>query len=339
MVNKCSVFGCFTNFKGHEGGTVFNMHSLKDLELKKKWIKFINRKDIDLKSECVFVCVKHFEEKFIKRNNERPRLIKELNPVPSIYPLDVYKDKPSCIPSVASSSRKAPTERNLHEDESNIFENKFKINSFNDVDEKLLEYLDCNYHIKKYPDHVVYYKLEVDDLSIPSVTETIRIDSKLHVLLFFKGAPLPLPNWFRKGSGCILTYKDMLTNFSAYIRASNEDKRNAILEEIMKLSFKKNPIYSANLLRYSLLLRYTSLPAYKLLQDEFKLPSISFLRKISSGKIDTIKSAQCLLKNGSISRDVVLIFDEMYLQKSEEFVGGESIGVNENGELYKIVTL
>ena len=126
--------------------------------------------------------------------------------------------------------------------------------------------------------------------------------------------PIPLPTWFRKGSGCILNYKDMLTNFSVYIRTSNEDKRNAILEEIVKLSFKKNPIYSANLLRYFLLLRYTSLPAYKLLQEEFKLPSISFLRKISSGKIDTIKAAQFLLKNGSISRDVILIFDQMYLQ-------------------------
>ena len=61
------------------------------------------------------------------------------------------------------------------------------------------------------------------------------------------------PNWFRKGSSCTLSYKDMLTNLSAYIRTSNEDKRNAILEEVVKLSFKKNPIYSANLLRYSLL--------------------------------------------------------------------------------------
>ena len=77
---------------GHEGGTVFGLHSLKDIELKNKWIRFINRKDIDLKSECVFVCDKHFEEKFIKRNNNRPRLIKELNPIPSIYPVNVYKD-------------------------------------------------------------------------------------------------------------------------------------------------------------------------------------------------------------------------------------------------------
>ena len=100
MVNKCSVFGCFTNFKGHEVGTVFGLHSFKDIELKKKWIKFINREDIDEKSECVYVCEKHFEEKFIKRNAARPRLIKKLHPVPSIYPAEVYKDKPSCIPSM-----------------------------------------------------------------------------------------------------------------------------------------------------------------------------------------------------------------------------------------------
>ena len=69
------------------------------------------------------------------------------------------------------------------------------------------------------------------------------------------------------------------------------------------------------------------------------MPSISFLRKILSGKIDTIKAAQRLLKIGSISRDyyVILIFDEMYLQKSEEFSGGESIGADEDGELFKDV--
>ena len=36
-----------------------------------------------------------------------------------------------------------------------------------------------------------------------------------------------------------------------------------------------------------------------------------------------------------ISEDVVLMFDEMYLQKCEEYCGHEIIGVNENNELYK----
>ena len=36
-----------------------------------------------------------------------------------------------------------------------------------------------------------------------------------------------------------------------------------------------------------------------------------------------------------ISEDEVLMFDEMYLQKCEEYCGGEIIGANENNELCK----
>ena len=36
-----------------------------------------------------------------------------------------------------------------------------------------------------------------------------------------------------------------------------------------------------------------------------------------------------------ISEDVVLMFDEMYLQKCEEYCGGKIIGANESNELYK----
>ena len=42
-----------------------------------------------------------------------------------------------------------------------------------------------------------------------------------------------------------------------------------------------------------------------------------------------------LRENGTISTDVTLMFDEMYLQKSEEYVGAELVGVDEDGELFK----
>ena len=32
---------------------------------------------------------------------------------------------------------------------------------------------------------------------------------------------------------------------------------------------------------------------------------------------------------------LILMFDKMYLQKCEEYCGGEIIGANENNELYK----
>ena len=77
--------------------------------------------------------------------------------------------------------------------------------------------------------------------------------------------------------------------------------------------------------------------SYKLLQDEFNMPSVSLLKKLTHGSLDTVKAAKLLQQSGSISQDVILMFDEMYLQKSQEYVGGELCGANENGMLYKSV--
>ena len=52
-------------------------------------------------------------------------------------------------------------------------------------------------------------------------------------------------------------------------------------------------------------------------------------------KIDAIKCAQGLKKDGKIIEDIFLFFDEMYLQKREEYFGSELIASNENGELYR----
>ena len=63
---------------------------------------------------------------------------------------------------------------------------------------------------------------------------------------------------------------------------------------------------------------------------------MSLLKKIGKGKIDAIKYAQALKKDGKVSEDIWPLVDEMYLQKFEEYFGGEFIGSDENGELYKV---
>ena len=74
MPNKCSAPGCGTNHRGMRKGTVFALLNVNDL--KKTWIKFINRSDIDsLKN--VFLCEKRFEKNFISQNSKRVRLINE----------------------------------------------------------------------------------------------------------------------------------------------------------------------------------------------------------------------------------------------------------------------
>ena len=67
-----------------------------------------------------------------------------------------------------------------------------------------------------------------------------------------------------------------------------------------------------------------------MLFEDFPLPFLSLLSKISKGKIDAIKYAQVLKNNGKISEDICLLFDEMYLQKCEEYFGGELIGSDQN---------
>ena len=93
---------------------------------------------------------------------------------------------------------------------------------------------------------------------------------------------------------------------------------------------RKKRILSSNVNRYSLLLSYTSIQTYQLLMKEFPFPSLSLLKKITEGQLDAAKCAESLKSQGEISEDVVLMFDEMYLQKCAECCGGELIGANEN---------
>ena len=65
----------------------------------------------------------------------------------------------------------------------------------------------------------------------------------------------------------------------------------------------------------------------------FAFPSLSPLKKSTEGKLDAVKCPKSLKWQGVICEDIVLMFDEMYLQKCEEYCGGEIIGANENNEL------
>ena len=97
-----------------------------------------------------------------------------------------------------------------------------------------------------------FYHLETNVLNVPEVTECVRVDRDLHVKLFYKGSPLPLPQWFRQGKNCCLTRKSMMQNFPNYIRLEVEQTFN-ILEELKELKFKKKIIFSSSVIRYSLL--------------------------------------------------------------------------------------
>jgi hypothetical protein len=101
--------------------------------------------------------------------------------------------------------------------------------------------------------------------------------------LFYKGVPIPLPPWFVTGRNARLTSWSMIPNFVSYMKETTKETKS-VLCELNYNKFKKRPSYSAEMIRYALELRYTSLQAYKILLRELSLPSVSYLRKLASGE-------------------------------------------------------
>ena len=147
-----------------------------------------------------------------------------------------------------SVPRKSPKKRFYQHDQFKLFEEQDKIKSFDDINTTVT------------PPGYTFQKYEV--------TDWVRVDRDLSVNLFYKGSPLPLPQWFHHGRDCHLTKKSMMQNFLNYIRLEGEQTFN-ILEELKKLKFKKKRTLLPNVVRYSLLLRYNSLQIYQLLMKEF----------------------------------------------------------------------
>ena len=126
----------------------------------------------------------------------------------------------------------------------------------------------------------------------------------------------------------------MMENFPVYFQ-SQAETFSSVFDELREYKFNKRPVYSAKVIRYALFLRYTSIQSYKILLEDFPLPSLSLLQKIASGIINFLKCAEKLRNDGKISDDISLLFDEMYLQKREEHFGSDMMGSNDVGELYK----
>ena len=89
------------------------------------------------------------------------------------------------------------------------------------------------------------------------------------------------------------------------------------------------------MLRYALLLRYTSVQAYKLLLQQFPLPSLNLLKKLTEGGIEPLKAAKVLLEQGKMSTDVAFLLDEVYLQKDSQYQDGKLAGADNERNLYE----
>ena len=334
MVNKCSALKCQTGYSSDDNKKLSSFHFplTKDEELNQKWIRFVNRKDW-IPSKNSVLCELHFEEKFFSKG-KRTTLNWSMKPVPSIHSVELSRT-PSVLPT-DQTHREPPRKRIFQEDQLNSFQKQDQILSINDFNA-----LHCppEFEFRRFENSVIFYRLKFNEVSqFPTVLELIRIDDDLHVQLQYNGIPLPLPSWFVKGHNARLDKLSMLENFPPYIRSTAIENQQVLLNELKERELYKpkgRPPFSASMIRFALHLRYTSLQAYKLLLEKFPLPSISLLNKIQQGGVDSIKALKVLKEKGEMSTDLILMVDEMYLQKAAQYQSGEYVGADEEGNLFK----
>ena len=148
----------------------------------------------------------------------------------------------------------------------------------------------------------MYYRIFYEEGNDTPYLESIAVGRNLHVKLNYNGCHIQLPKWFRSAR-YEFRNRTMLQNFVDYIRNKSSEIPHSVLSNIHKLIFYKQqgrPPYSSDVLKFSLIQRYTSRQAYANLLEEFPLLSISLLRKLTAGGIEPLKALKTLLQDEKI---------------------------------------
>ena len=114
---------------------------------------------------------------------------------------------------------------------------------------------------------------------------------------------IPLPPWLNQGQNVKL-------NFPSGLKNNISEKEYSLLQEPRAREFYKpkgRSPFSADIIHYALHLRYTSLKSYKL----------SLLNKNEERGVDAMTGF--FKKKNRISKDCVVMIDEMYLQRGTQY--------------------
>ena len=108
MVNKCSAPSCRSGYAKNETKHITKFYfPLKNFELNRLWIRFVNRKDWKPTKHSVLGEL-HFEERYIVRGG-KSNLKWSMNPIPTKHFKELLKI-PSSLLSTSKTTRKPPRE-------------------------------------------------------------------------------------------------------------------------------------------------------------------------------------------------------------------------------------
>ena len=228
MVNKCSAPKCQTGYTFSTRKLPSFHFPLKNEELNKKWIRFVNMNDWVLTKHLV-LCELHFDDIY-KNKGKRMNLNWSMKPVPTIHSAELI-DTPSVL-LTTKTFRQPFKKRIFQEDQLDSFRIDDKINSLDDLNQS---HSPPGLEFRQFKGCVIFCRLKFDNVSqFPTILESIRIDKDLHVQLQYNGIPLPLPSWFVDGHNAKLDKLSMLENSPPYIRSTAIENQQVLLHELKK---------------------------------------------------------------------------------------------------------
>ena len=239
MVNKCCVPGCSSNYASsvNEGRvTCFNFPSKQ--ELQKQWIKKIPRENLVISKHTV-VCVKHFKEEDIVRNDilpgkngepdiiiPRKRLKLKSDAVPSLFP-----NLPAYLSDTQPATRASPSKRKRkYEELQNALQDEWinadRINSYEDLLNKMNELIRqfTGVNMLKHTRYVLFYSISeftpnFDSEQCPVLTFCFKVSLSLEIVVWKCGMKLSLNDlsWLNLQSG-VVSHWSQLENLITYLK-------------------------------------------------------------------------------------------------------------------------
>ena len=150
---------------------------LKNEELNKKWIHFVNRSDW-IPTKHSVLCELHFEDIY-RNKGKRMSLSWSMKPVSTIHSSELI-NTPSVLPTT-QTFRQPPTKKIFQEDQLDSFRIHGKINSLGSLNQS---HSSPRFEFRQFEGRVMFYRLKFDNIwQFPTILESIRIDKYLPVQL------------------------------------------------------------------------------------------------------------------------------------------------------------
>ena len=341
MVKKCCVTGCRSNYDSKNKVSVFRFP--KDKEERERWKKAIPRDNIPDHPDTV-ICIKHFPDGFETvpvNGRTRPK-----NP-PSIFPNVPQSQIPTPPPSARTTSRSSASVRSVQKDQleeflqqdvvsfdllcSHVESHNFKFNISTNISGFKTDNLLCLQSIDYLPSSgIPRFLLRIaPDQSF----EAFHAGVKTSIKSLCKNKIVKLIRW------------SQIEEALRYLNSLELDNKKSVLhEQCVSLNYTKVGCvkYSSETIVRAFEYFATSRTLYNKLRQDFGLPSLKTLNRVSSqvnNSSDFTFISNVVSKLNERQKKFILLLDEVYVKPLLTYHGGMLFGKASNNPEHLATTV